>query len=152
MSCYRRGVPSCLPSPARATSLPGWAYVPILASPEATFYPPAHERSGIDWPKPCAWLLSRWTTANPNLGQFYRRIWAKHGPAGATAIATRKLVRILYYLRKTHQPYDESVFALEGELHRRRLPAPTRKADQGLRFPTSSNRSLGHITEQFLRR
>jgi transposase len=57
------------------------------------------------------------------LGQFYRRMRAKHGPAGAITIAAHKLARIIYHLLKTREPYDESVFAREEELHRRRVQA-----------------------------
>jgi transposase len=57
------------------------------------------------------------------LGQFYRRKRAKHGPVGAITITAHKLARIIYHLLKTHQPYDESVFAREEELQRRRAQA-----------------------------
>jgi transposase len=57
------------------------------------------------------------------LGQFYRRMRAQHGPFGAITMAAHKLARIIYHLLRTHQPYDESVFAREEELHRRRVQA-----------------------------
>jgi transposase len=59
------------------------------------------------------------------LGQFYRRMRAKHGPVGAITIAAHKLARIIYHLLKTHEPYDESVFAREEEYQRARAPIPS---------------------------
>jgi transposase len=68
------------------------------------------------------------------LGQFYRRQRAKHGPVGAIIIAAHKLARIIYHLLKTHQPYDESVFAREEELHRRRAQARLEKQAKAFGF------------------
>ena len=57
------------------------------------------------------------------LGAFYRHLRAQHGAPKAITIAAHKLARIVYHLLKTRQPYDESVFAREEELHRRRTQA-----------------------------
>jgi transposase len=68
------------------------------------------------------------------LGQFYRRLRAKHGPLGAITIAAHKLARIVYHLLKTHQPYDESVFAREEELHRLRTQARLQRQAKAFGF------------------
>lgn len=68
------------------------------------------------------------------LGEFFRRKRTKHGPVGAIIITAHKLARIIYHLLKTHQPYDESVFAQEEELHRRRTQARLERQAKALGF------------------
>lgn len=68
------------------------------------------------------------------LGEFFRRKRAKHGPVGAIIITAHKRARIIYHLLKTHQPYDESVFAREEELHRRRTQARLERQAKALGF------------------
>ena len=43
------------------------------------------------------------------LGEFYRRMRYRQGPAKATTTSAHKLARIIYHLVTTGQPYDESV-------------------------------------------
>jgi transposase len=69
-----------------------------------------------------------------HLGQFYRRKRAKHGPVGAITITAHKLARIIYHLLKTHQPYDESVFAQEEECQRLRTQFRLEKQAKALGF------------------
>lgn len=45
------------------------------------------------------------------LGQYYRRMRAKLGPAQAVTAAAHKLARIIYHLVTHHQEYNASVFA-----------------------------------------
>jgi transposase len=54
------------------------------------------------------------------LGDYHRRMCAKLGKPAAITASAHKLARIFYHLVKTHQPYDESVFAQEQECHRLR--------------------------------
>lgn len=45
------------------------------------------------------------------LGDFYRRMRYRQGPAKAITTTAHKLARILYHLITTRQPYDESILA-----------------------------------------
>lgn len=45
------------------------------------------------------------------LGDFYRRMRYRQGPAKANTSTAHKLARILYHLITTGQPYDESILA-----------------------------------------
>jgi transposase len=69
-----------------------------------------------------------------HLEQLYRRKRAKHGPVGAITVTAHKLARILYHLLKTHQPYDESVFAPEEECQRLRAKFRPEKQAKALGF------------------
>jgi transposase len=44
------------------------------------------------------------------LGNFYRRIKARLGPAAANTATAHKIARIIYHMLTTKEPYDESVF------------------------------------------
>ena len=68
------------------------------------------------------------------LGEFYRRMRAQHGAPKAITITAHKLARIIYHLVKTRQRYDESVFAREEELHRRRTRARLERQAKTLGF------------------
>jgi hypothetical protein len=48
--------------------------------------------------------------ADNNLGEFFRRMKRKLGPAQAITATAHKLARIVFHLLKTHQPYDDTVF------------------------------------------
>lgn len=65
------------------------------------------------------------------LGNYYRKMCARLGkPAGITATA-HKLARILFHMITTKQPYDESIFAVEEQRHRKRMESTLkRKAHQ----------------------
>jgi transposase len=54
------------------------------------------------------------------LGQYYRRMRARLGPAQAVTAAAHKVARIVYHLVTQHQEYDESVFAVIEQRHRER--------------------------------
>lgn len=63
------------------------------------------------------------------LGQFYRRMRAKLGPAAAITATAHKLARIFFHLVTTKEAYDESSFAQQEELHaQRRLQRLKREA------------------------
>ena len=49
------------------------------------------------------------------LGDYYRKMRARLGPAAANTAAAHKLARIIYHLLTTGESYDESVFAKEQE-------------------------------------
>lgn len=54
------------------------------------------------------------------LGEFYRRMRSKLGAPKAITATAHKLARIIYHMLRTHEPYDESVFArLEIRYHQR---------------------------------
>jgi transposase len=54
------------------------------------------------------------------LGEFYRRMRARLGAPAAITAGAHKLARIIHYLLKNRCAYDESVFANQEELHRKR--------------------------------
>lgn len=49
------------------------------------------------------------------LGDYYRKMRSRLGPAAANTAAAHKLARIIYHLLTTGQSYDENVFAKEQE-------------------------------------
>lgn len=55
------------------------------------------------------------------LGQYYRRMRARHGAPKAITATAHKLARIIYHLLKTGKSFDESVFAEQENLHKKRL-------------------------------
>lgn len=58
--------------------------------------------------------------SDSHLGAFYRRMRSKLGAPKAITATAHKLARIVYHLLKTHQPYDESVFAVAEAKHQER--------------------------------
>jgi transposase len=54
------------------------------------------------------------------LGEFYRRMQAKLGPAQAITATAHKLARIFFHLVTTKEAYDETIFAREEERHQQR--------------------------------
>ena len=52
------------------------------------------------------------------LGDFYRRMRAKFGPAKAITATAHKLARIAFHMVTTGEPYDESVFAKAEQKYR----------------------------------
>jgi len=65
------------------------------------------------------------------LGDFYRRMRAKFGPAKAITATAHKLARIIFHMITTGKDYDPSVFAKAQEKHRlyrvKRLQADARR-------------------------
>lgn len=55
------------------------------------------------------------------LGSYYRRMRARHGTPKAITATAHKLARIVFYLLKTGQTYDESVLADQENIHKQRL-------------------------------
>lgn len=55
------------------------------------------------------------------LGQYYRRLRARIGPAQALTASAHKLARIIYHLITTRQAYDESFFAQIEQKQAQRL-------------------------------
>lgn len=63
------------------------------------------------------------------LGQFYRRMRSKLGPAPAITATAHKLARIFFHLVTTREAYDESLFAhQEQQYEQRRLQRLKREA------------------------
>jgi len=54
------------------------------------------------------------------LGDFFRKMKGRLGTPKAITATAHKLARIIYHLLREHVPYDDSIFAREDELHRRR--------------------------------
>lgn len=68
------------------------------------------------------------------LGDYYRRMRARHGSPKAISITAHKLARIIYYLVKNQKPFDESVFAEQEKAHQRRLQKRLLKQAKSLGF------------------
>lgn len=54
------------------------------------------------------------------LGECYRRMRARVGPAKAVTALAHKLARIVYHLLATKEAYDDGVFAKAEQKHRKR--------------------------------
>jgi transposase len=68
------------------------------------------------------------------LGDYYRRMRARLGAPKAITATANKLARIIYHLVKHGKQYDESVFAKQDELHKRRLENRLRYQAKALGF------------------
>lgn len=55
------------------------------------------------------------------LGNYYRRMRARHGAPKAITATAHKLARIIYHLVKTGEQFDESIFNTQEEVHQKRL-------------------------------
>jgi transposase len=55
------------------------------------------------------------------LGEYYRRMRARHGSPKAITITAHKLARIIFYLIKNQKPFDETVFADQEKSHQKRV-------------------------------
>lgn len=55
------------------------------------------------------------------LGEFYRRMRAKLGAPKAITATAHKLARVIYHMLKTHEPYEEGVFARLEIRYRQRV-------------------------------
>jgi transposase len=67
--------------------------------------------------------------SHSELGDYYRRMRSRLGPAGANTATAHKLARIYFHLVTTKEAYDASVFAKQEELHqKRRLERVKREA------------------------
>jgi len=55
------------------------------------------------------------------LGEYFRRMQARHGSPKATTATAHKLARIIYHLVNRGKSFDETVFAHQEKLHRKRL-------------------------------
>jgi transposase len=54
------------------------------------------------------------------LGQFYRRVRARVGPAAANVASAHKIARIIYHMITTKTPYDETVFENASERYQKK--------------------------------
>jgi transposase len=68
------------------------------------------------------------------LGNFFRRIKARLGPAKATTATAHKLARIIFQLVTTGHEYDESQFAETQARHQKRQEAKLRARARNLGF------------------
>ena len=68
------------------------------------------------------------------LGEYYRRMRAKLGTPKAITAAAHKLARIVFHLLTTREPYNETTFARNEELHQTRLESKLRKQARQLGF------------------
>lgn len=68
------------------------------------------------------------------LGHYYRRMRSRHGTPKAITATAHKLARIVYHLLKTGKSFDETVFAEQEELHKKRLEKKLRKQADFLCF------------------
>ena len=68
------------------------------------------------------------------LGQYYRRMRARHGAPKAITATAHKLARLVYHLIKTQKPFDETVFAEQEKAHKRQLEIKLRVQAKFLGF------------------
>jgi len=68
------------------------------------------------------------------LGDYYRRMRSRLGAPKANVAAAHKLARIIFHLLTKQQPYDESVFARQENLFRKRTEAKLKKQAKSLGF------------------
>lgn len=69
-----------------------------------------------------------------SLGEYLRRMKARHGAPKAITATAHKLARIIYHLVKTGKQFDETVFADQEKLHRKRLEKRIRNQAKSLGF------------------
>jgi transposase len=70
-------------------------------------------------------------------GEFYRRMSARLGPAGAITATAHKLARVFYHLVTTREAYDETVFLREEQRYQERRVQRLQKQAQRLGFTLS---------------
>jgi transposase len=68
------------------------------------------------------------------LGHYYRRMRARHGAPKAITATAHKLARIVFHLINTGKAYDESVFAMQENLHKQRMERNLKKQAKRLGF------------------
>lgn len=68
------------------------------------------------------------------LGHYHRKMRARHGSPKAITATAHKLARVIYYLLKTGKQFDETIFAKQEELHKKRLERNLRKQAKYLGF------------------
>ena len=68
------------------------------------------------------------------LGQYLRRMKARHGAPKAITATAHKLARIVYHLVKTGKQFDETIFAQQEKLHKKRLERRIRNQAKALGF------------------
>lgn len=68
------------------------------------------------------------------LGHYYRRMRARHGSPKAITATAHKLARIVFHLIETGKAYDETVFADQEKLHKKRLEQNLKKQANFLGF------------------
>jgi len=68
------------------------------------------------------------------LGEFFRRMKRKLGPAQAITATAHKLARIVFHLLKTHEPYDETVFQKQDVDAKKRAEGRLRRQAAQLGF------------------
>ena len=66
------------------------------------------------------------------LGDYFRKMRARHGAPKAITATAHKLARIIYSMLKNRTPYDESVFAAEQEKARERQLKRLKKQAENL--------------------
>lgn len=55
------------------------------------------------------------------LGEYFRRMRARHGAPKAITATAHKLARIIFYLVKNQKAFDEAIFAEQEKLYQKRL-------------------------------
>lgn len=68
------------------------------------------------------------------LGNYYRRMRARHGTPKAITATAHKLARIVYHLLKTGNHFDDSVFAEQEQQHKKRLERRLKNQAKALGF------------------
>ena len=65
--------------------------------------------------------------ADNSLGEFFRRMKRRLGPAQAITATAHKLARIVFHLLKTREPYDDTVFQKQDVETRQRAESRLRR-------------------------
>ena len=68
------------------------------------------------------------------LGDYFRRMRARHGAPKAITATAHKLARIVYHLIKNQKSFDETLFAQQNAHHKRRLEQKLKKQAKYLGF------------------
>jgi transposase len=68
------------------------------------------------------------------LGNFYRRMRARHGSPKAITATAHKMARIIFHLIKNQKPFDETVFAEQEKIHREQFKKRIIKQAKALGF------------------
>lgn len=76
---------------------------------------------------------SLWRSHN-YLGNYFRRMRARHGTPKAITATAHKLARIVYHLLKTGNRFDDTVFAEQEQQHKKRLKRRLKNQAKALGF------------------
>jgi transposase len=68
------------------------------------------------------------------LGDYFRRMRARHGAPKAITATAHKLARIIYHLVNNQKSFDDTVFAEQNKIHQKQLKKRLEKQAKALGF------------------